>query len=148
MKDLRISKEKDIMKRFLKEVTKTENNLAVYGEDQIRRALNNGALGTLIISENLRKFRVKLKCPSCEYLKELTLSEKELENFDPPKCKRCGNSSTMEIENKIDFIDEISDLAEKKGCKVRLISMDSEEGDSLFSAFNGIAGILRYPIDI
>jgi peptide subunit release factor 1 (eRF1) len=29
-----------------------------------------------------------------------------------------------------------------------LISHNSEEGDSLYSAFNGIAGISRYPIDI
>ena len=52
------------------------------------------------------------------------------------------------MEEKIDLIDELSDLAEKTGCKVELISLGSEEGDSLYSAFNGIAGILRYPIDL
>jgi peptide chain release factor subunit 1 len=54
----------------------------------------------------------------------------------------------MELEEKIDIIDELSDLAEKTGCKVELISQGSEEGDSLFSAFDGIAGILRYHVDI
>ena len=65
-----------------------------------------------------------------------------------PTCTKCGNSSEMVIEEKEDIIDELSDLAEKTGCKVELISLGSEEGDSLYSAFNGIAGILRYPVEI
>jgi peptide subunit release factor 1 (eRF1) len=54
----------------------------------------------------------------------------------------------MELEEKIDIIDELSELAEKSGGKVVLVSQNSEEGDSLYSAFSGIAGISRYPIDI
>ncbi|MEA3457363.1 MAG: hypothetical protein U9R21_01645 [Candidatus Thermoplasmatota archaeon] len=46
------------------------------------------------------------------------------------------------------MVDELSELAEKTGCDVILISQNSEEGDSLYSAFSGIAGISRYPIDI
>ena len=147
MADLKISKEKKIMKRFLKEVTKTEGSLAVYGEQQIRKALEMSVVDTLLLSENLRKYRVKLKCSSCEYSEMKTISEEALKDFDPPACK-CGNSSSMLIEEKIDLIDELSDLAEKTRCKVELISLGSEEGDSLYSAFNGIAGILRYPVDL
>ena len=54
----------------------------------------------------------------------------------------------MEIIEKKDLIDELSDLAEKTGGTVEIISLGSEEGDSLDSAFGGIAGILRYPIDL
>ena len=54
----------------------------------------------------------------------------------------------MEIQEKIDLVDEFSDLAEKTGAKVHLISRNSEEGDSLYMAFNGLAGILRYSVDI
>ena len=52
-----------------------------------------------------------------------------------------------QIKNKIDLIDELSDLAEETSANVVLISQNSEEGDSLSAAFNGIAGITRYPID-
>jgi peptide chain release factor subunit 1 len=148
MVDLKISKEKKIMKRFLKEVKKTEGSLAVYGELQVRKALEMGVVETLLLSESLRKYRVKLKCSSCNYSEMETLSEEVLKEFDPPKCTKCGNSSVMEIEEKIDLIDELSDLADKTGCKVELISPGSEEGDSLYSAFNGMAGILRYSVDI
>ena len=148
MTNLKISKEKKLMKRFLKEVTKTEGSLAVYGEHQLRKALEMGIVDTLLLSENLRKYRVKLKCTSCKYIDEQTISEENLEDFNPPACPKCNNSSPMEILEKIDLIDEFSDLAEKTGGKVEIISIGSEEGDSLYSAFNGIAGILRYPVDL
>jgi peptide chain release factor subunit 1 len=148
MTNLKISKEKKLMKRFLKEVTKSEGCLSVYGEEHIRKALEMGVIDTLLLSENLRKYRVKLKCSSCEYFDERTVSEEQLDDFEPPTCGKCGNSSTMEIVEKIDLIDELSDLAEKTGGKVEIISLGSEEGDSLYSAFNGIAGILRYPVEL
>ncbi len=148
MTNLKISKEKKLMERFLKEVTKTERSLAVYGEHQLRKALEMGIVDTLLLSENLRKYRFKLKCSSCNYIDERTISEENLEDFNPPACPKCNNSSPMEILEKIDLIDEFSDLAEKTGGKVEIISLGSEEGDSLYSAFNGIAGILRYSVDL
>jgi len=148
MSNLKISKEKKIMKRFLKEVTKTDGSLAVYGELQIRKALGMGVVDTLLLSENLRKYRVKLKCSSCNYTEERTLTEDALNEFNAPVCPKCNSSSVMDIVDKIDIIDELSDLADKTGCKVEIISLGSEEGDSLYSAFSGMAGILRYAVDL
>jgi peptide chain release factor subunit 1 len=148
MSDLKVSKEKKIMKRFLNEVTKTERSLAVYGEMHIRKALAMGVVDTILLSENIRKYRIKLKCSSCGYYEERTVTEDALNEFKYPNCPKCDTSNVMELEEKIDIIDELSDLAEKTGCKVELISQGSEEGDSLFSAFDGIAGILRYHVDI
>jgi peptide chain release factor subunit 1 len=148
MSNLKISKEKQLMKKFLKEVTKTENSLAIYGEIQVRKALEMGVVDTLLLSENLRKYRLKLKCTSCDYAEEKTITEEQIDDFEPPLCNKCGNSSDMEIVEKTDLIDELSDLAENTSGKVEIISLGSEEGDSLYSAFNGIAGILRYPIDL
>jgi len=148
MSNLKISQEKKAMKRFLKEVTKTEKSLAVYGEQQVRKALGMGVVDTLLLSENLRKYRVTLSCPSCDHSEQRTLSEDDLKDFNLPSCPTCETSAPMEITEKIDLIDELSNLAEKTGCNVQLISSGSEEGDSLYSAFSGISGILRYPVDI
>lgn len=148
MTNLKISREKNLMKRFLKEVTKSEDSLAVYGEKQVRKALEMGAVDILLLSENLRKYRVKLKCSSCGYTEIKTLSEDEVKNFEPMSCQKCNQQGFMEIVEKKDLIDDLSDLAEKTGCNVEIISLGSEEGDSLYSAFNGIAGILRYAIDL
>ncbi len=48
------------------------------------------------------------------------------------------------LEEEIDIIDELTKLAEQSSAKVELISDDFEEGSILFSAFGGIAAILRY----
>jgi peptide chain release factor subunit 1 len=146
--NLKISREKQIMKRFLKEVTKTDDSLAVYGEAHVRKALEMGVIDTLLLSENLRKYRITLQCSGCNYSEMLTISEDDLKDYNPPVCSKCNKGSSMEIVEKIDLIDEMSDLADKTGCKVEIISLGSEEGDSLYSAFNGMAGILRYSVDL
>jgi peptide chain release factor subunit 1 len=147
MSDLKIAKEKKIVKRFLQEITKRGENLAVYGENEVRKALEIGAIDTLLLSEDLRKYRLKLKCPTCGYTMEKTVDEDKLKNFNPPNCLKCETPTQMVIDEKKDLIDELSELAEETGTKVELISRDSEEGDALFRAFGGIAGILRYNIE-
>jgi len=148
MTDLKVSQEKKIMKRFLSEVTKSEKSMAVYGEHQVRKALEMGVIDTLLLSEDLRKYRITLKCHSCDYTQEKTITEEALEEFTPPPCPTCKTSLLMEITNKVDLVDELSDLAEKTSATVKLISRNSEEGEALYAAFSGLAGILRYPIDL
>jgi peptide chain release factor subunit 1 len=144
MVDLKISKEKKVMKRFLKEVTKREKSLAVYGEDEVRRALEMGVVDTLLLSEDLRRYQVKFRCQSCGYVEERTVDEEVLS--ESLCCSECGGE--MEFLEKVDIIDIFSDMAERVGAKVQFISRYSEEGDSLYRAFSGLAGILRYSVDI
>jgi peptide chain release factor subunit 1 len=148
MSDLKISKEKKVMKRFLSEVTKSEKSLAAYGEEQIRRALEMGVVDTLILSEELRRYRVTVKCQSCEYSEQHTVTDEMLEELLDAECSSCKNASSFELVDKIDVIDELSELAESTGAKIELVSRTSEEGDSLYRAFNGIAAILRYAVDL
>ena len=148
MTDLEVAKEKKIMKRFLRQITKGNESLALYGEDHIRKALVMGAVDTLLLSENLRRYRITLTCPTCDHTQKKTVTEDELEEYDPPECPDCETPTQMEITDKIDLIDELSELVESTGGSVVLISQNSEEGDSLISAFNGIAAITRYPIEL
>ncbi len=60
MTDLKVAQEKKVMKRFLREVTKRDKSLAVYGEDNVRKALEMGAVDMLLLSEDIRKYRVTL----------------------------------------------------------------------------------------
>jgi peptide chain release factor subunit 1 len=148
MTDLKVSQEKKVMKRFLSEVTKSDKNMSVYGEHHVRKALEMGVVDTLLISEELRKYRVTMKCQSCSYTLEKTMTEEELEGFVPPSCPTCQTSLPMEITSKVDLVDELSDLADKTSATVKLISRNSEEGEALYAAFGGLAGILRYPLDV
>ena len=48
------------------------------------------------------------------------------------------------LDEEIDIVDELTKLADQSNSKVEIISDDFEEGAILFSAFGGIAAILRY----
>lgn len=138
MKLLGVAKEKELIQRFLQEIRK--DGLAVYGEKQVRKALEMGAIAILLISEDLGQYRVSLKCPSCGYRERKTTKRKRKE-IECPKC-----SNLLDIADEIDLIDELSDLAENTSAEAELISQESEEGETLLKAFGGIAGILRYKI--
>ena len=59
----------------------------------------------------------------------------------------CKSEKVIEDEeNSLDMIDELTILAGHTSAKVRLISLDTEEGSTLNTAFGGIAALLRYPI--
>jgi peptide chain release factor subunit 1 len=91
---------------------------------------------------------VTFSCSSCSYTEEKTIDEASLEEGVEFDCSSCSGNSQLEIIDKKDLIDDLSDLAEKTSCDVKLISQNSEEGDSLISAFGGIAGISRYPLEL
>ena len=148
MIDLKIAVEKKIMKRFMREVTKSSGSLAVYGEKEVRNALMLGAVDTLLLSEDLRKYRVTLQCPTCKYTEHVTIDESEFEQYTIKQCPKCSTPTQMEIIEKIDLIDELSELAEGISAEVCLISPNSAEGDSLQAAFNGIAALTRYPLEM
>uniref|UniRef100_A0A7C3YN73 Peptide chain release factor subunit 1 n=1 Tax=Geoglobus ahangari TaxID=113653 RepID=A0A7C3YN73_9EURY len=137
MQELEISREKNLINRFLKEVVKDGN--AAYGEEEVRKYLKYGAVDTLLISEDLRLDRVKYRCPVCGQKKEITVKENtERDVF----CEK-DNVKMEEIERR-DIILELTELAEQSGAKVEFVSGDSEEGAMLKNAFSGIAAILRF----
>ncbi|MGD1005482.1 MAG: peptide chain release factor aRF-1 [Methanoregulaceae archaeon] len=141
---MEVIKEKAIMDRFLKELVK-DNGLAAYGEESIRKNLELGAVDILLLSSNLRKSRLKIKCQSCDYVDKRTVSietgktTKDIELGNCPKC-----TAPLVLEEETDIVDELTKFADQSSAKVELISDDFEEGSILFSAFGGIAAILRY----
>ena len=139
LEGLELSHEKQVMRRFMKEVIKDKNSLATYGEDEVRHLLEQGAVETLIISEGLRKYRVTISCEACGKKKIYTTTKKEQ---GITTCPFCG-SPRINIE-VTDIVDELSEIAESLGTNVEIISEDSEEGNTLMTAFGGIAAILRY----
>jgi peptide chain release factor subunit 1 len=139
-----VVKEKAFMDRFLKELVK-DGGLAAYGEDSIRKNLEIGAIDTLLLSANLRKSRLKIRCQSCDHTEERTVNVepgKSVADVTLGSCPKC--TAPLVLDEDADIIDELTKLADASSAKVEIISDDFEEGSILFSAFGGIAAILRY----
>lgn len=138
--DLELTQEKLLMRRFMKELV-SEKGLASYGEKEVRENLIMGSVETLLLSEDLRKTRGKIRCtnPGCDFSEDATRSP----NSPPPEnCTKCG--SQLEIAEEVDIIADLSRMAEESGSSVKIISTEFEEGSQLYRAFGGIAAILRF----
>ncbi len=143
LSNLEVVKEKKLMERFMKELV-SDAGVAAYGEDSVRANLKAGAVETLLLSEDLRRTRITIKCANCEYTSTKTMKHRAGEEpvIDADKCPKC--QSSLSITEKVDVVDELSMIATQMNTDVEFISTDFEEGEQLFNAFGGIAAILRY----
>jgi len=136
--DMDLMREKRLISRLLEEIRKDDAGLATYGENQVREAIQLGAVDTLLLSEGLRKKRYTVECPSCGWNETVTADQ-------PPESRRCPSCGAVTtINDGVDLVDDFYDLTEAMGTKIELISPDSEEGEMLLKAFGGVAAILRY----
>ncbi len=138
LEEVEVVKDRRLVQRFLNEVRK-DSGLALYGEEEVRRALEAGAVDVVIISDALKKYKVKAKCKNCGYEMNGIMEKLEIE------CPECGAS--MDIVEKKDMIEEYAELAEQSSAEVAIVGRESEEGEILYKAFGGIAAILRYKMD-
>jgi len=148
LRRIRYVEEKKIMQKFLREIGQ-DTGLATYGEDEVRKYLNNGIVDTLLLSEDLESVRVTVKCGSCNYTKEETMKMHEVAEFEQKTngsaCPKCSIPTLSVTETK-ELIDELAEAAELAGTEVEVLSGDTEEGQMLKKSFGGVAAILRYKV--
>ncbi len=146
MRKVRYIEEKEIMQKFLYEVGH-DTGLITYGEEEVRRALNAGAVRLLLISENINLTRVTIKCSACGYTEQQTVKNQDLQTFEQSltgkPCPKCQAPSLSVVE-KTDIVDDLAQIAEYSSTPVEIISTETEEGQMLKNAFGGIAAMLRF----
>ncbi len=146
MQRVRYVEEKQIMQEFLYEIGH-DTGLATYGESEVKRCLEEGAVKTLLLSEALNMVRGTVKCTSCGYVRQETMKTEKVIEFEQdlseqtcPECK----APALQLAEVKDVIDELAELAEQVGTDVEVISTETEEGQMLKKSFGGIAAILRF----
>jgi peptide chain release factor subunit 1 len=146
MRKVRYIEEKQIMQQFLYEVGH-DTGMITYGEAEVRRALEAGAVRTLLLSENVDLLRVTVKCTACSYQEQHTIKGQTLTSFEQSlagkPCPKC-QAPSLAIAETQDVIDDLAQIAEYANTDVEIISGETEEGQMLKNAFGGIAAILRF----
>jgi len=148
MRKIRYIEERQIIQQFLYEIGH-DTGLATYGEEAVRKALEAGAVKTLLLSEGLDVARVKVKCSACGYEEQQTVRGPMLTSFEQsligkpcPNCK----APSLSIAEKQELIEDFAKLAEYTNTEVEIISDETEEGQMLKKSFGGIAAILRFKL--
>jgi len=146
MRKVRYIEEKQIVQKFLYEVGH-DSGLITYGEAEVRRALETGAVRTLLISEKVDLLRVAIKCSACGYEEKHTIKPHKITEFEQDlsekSCPKC-RAPSFSVVDRQDIIDDLAELAEQGNTDVEIISSETEEGQMLKNAFGGIAAILRF----
>ncbi len=142
---LELTEEKRLVQRLLAEIRKAEAGVAAYGERDVGRALEIGAVETLLVSDGLRRRHVTFRCGACGKEFGRTLADEEVERAREAPCPSCNAPSLTEVGSE-DYVEGLFRRAAASGASVRLVSTESEEGEMLAKAFGGVAALLRYPL--
>jgi peptide chain release factor subunit 1 len=146
MRKVRYIEEKELMKQFLYEIGH-DTGMVTYGEDEVRKSLQMGAVRTLLLSDGLDSSRVTVKCNACGYQEQRTVKNQALtslgQELSGKPCPKC-NASALVVAETQDIVDELAQLAEYTNANVEVISGETEGGQMLKNSFGGIAALLRF----
>ena len=96
IENVKYIREKQIMQRFMKEIS-NDTGLATYGLNEVQKALNFSAVDTLILSEKLDSYKIKLECSNCGYIENRTSREGDLNQIESKiqeeSCPECSSNN-------------------------------------------------------
>ena len=139
LKDTDMMKERVILEDFLGEIAK--DGLATYGQAEVEKALEDGKVEKLLISEEIEWIVIEKLCGHCNKT-EIEIF-KDPDDYDPLKAK-CSCGGDVEIMEEVDYLDYMVEKAKSTGAEVSVISTETGEGKQFLDGFGGIAAILRY----
>ena len=144
MAEYRLMEEKRVVKKFMLEVHST-NALAIYGILDVIKALQNGFVSMVIVTDDINFVKINSKCKSCGNTLEIFTDRYELvstkQELISKPCVICGE--IVYETNERDIVDYLEELATSTGSKLEIISGKSEEGMQI-SSLGGIGAILRF----
>ncbi|TPP67075.1 Eukaryotic peptide chain release factor subunit [Fasciola gigantica] len=136
--------EKKLIQRYFDEISQDSGRYC-FGVDDTLKALEMGAVETLIVWENLSINRYVLKAPASEELKILHLrpdQERDRKHFIDSE-----TGAELEIIDTQLLLDWLALNYRSFGTVLEIITDRSQEGAQFVRGFGGIGGILRYQVD-
>ena len=126
--NFRLGHEIKLLSFFMEHLNNGKEDMVVYGLKNVMRALEEGAVETLICFQDLNVIRWEFN----DGQKDPCFLEPGIE----PECKTIIGSTPL--------IDWLADKVSTFGSKLELVSDQSAEGTMLVKGFQGLVGILRY----
>jgi peptide chain release factor subunit 1 len=136
--------DRKLMQQFLRQTAQPDGGLGTYGENEVRAALEAGAVEHLLVSENLRKVRLVMTNGKTGETVVKSVPNLQADDAITEVTKKWGANQT-DVWRK-DVVEDLSDMAESSGAAVHIVSPASEEGGILEKAFGGIVALLRYKV--
>jgi peptide chain release factor subunit 1 len=141
---VKLVQEKKLVQKFFDEIA-CDTQMYCFGMNDTVKAMEGGAVDTLICFEDLELTRYVVKppgegLPTVHFLTAQQAATMNLHNAGEGQAQ-----NEVEAENVVDWL---ANNYTKFGCKLELITNKSQEGTQFVKGFGGIGGLLRYKMDM
>ncbi|KAJ3190009.1 Electron transfer flavoprotein alpha-subunit [Gaertneriomyces sp. JEL0708] len=144
LQNVKFIQEKKLIQKYFDEISQDTGKYC-FGIDDTLKALDLGAVETLIVWEDLDITRYVLKNPQTgeEFVKHLTNEqEKNQDNF-----RDSATQTDLETVEKMPLLEWFTEKYKDFGATLEYITNKSQEGSQFVKGFGGIGGLLRYKVD-
>lgn len=144
LQNVKFIQEKHLIQKYFDEISQDTGKYC-FGVDDTLKALDMGAVETLIVWENLEILRIQLKNPQTGEEKILHLNkdqQKDREHFVDEE-----TGVDLEVVEKLPLLEWFAEKYKEFGASLEFITNRSQEGSQFVKGFGGIGGILRYKLD-
>ncbi|RRT47366.1 hypothetical protein B296_00031682, partial [Ensete ventricosum] len=145
LSNVKFIQEKKLIGKYFEEISQ-DTGKYVFGVEDTLKALEMGAVETLIVWENLDINRYVLKHSTSgeTVIKHLRKDqETDQNNF-----LDSATSAELEVQEKISLLEWFANEYKRFGCTLEFVTNKSQEGSQFCRGFGGIGGILRYQLDL
>jgi peptide chain release factor subunit 1 len=144
LSNVKFIQEKKLIGKYFEEISQDTGRVC-YGIEDTLKALELGAVETLIVFENLEINRWILKDANGNQVILHTTKQQETANRDQFMDKETGQE--MEVVEQLSFLEWIAEKYRDFGTALEFVSDRSSEGNQFVKGFGGIGGLLRYKVN-
>mmetsp|Transcript_16231 Transcript_16231/g.50375 ORF Transcript_16231/g.50375 Transcript_16231/m.50375 type:complete len:451 (-) Transcript_16231:341-1693(-) len=147
--NVKLIQEKKLLQKFYDELA-LDTNMYCYGVGDTMKAIDMGAVHTLIAFEDLETLRVTVKPADGSPASYYYYTPKEMEKPEVQKILHATNvegGAANEIET-VNLIEFLTENYQKMGFTLELVTDKSQEGTQFVRGFGGMGGLLRYKVDM
>lgn len=137
--------EKKLISKFFEEIA-LDTNMIVFGVDDTMKALEMGALETILLYEELEVNRYVIKNPIKGDTRTIYLNatqQKDSKHFKDP-----ATGTDLDVIQEDLLSEWLCHNYQNYGANVEFITDKSQEGFQFVKGFGGIGGFLRYQVNI
>jgi len=137
-------REKKILQDYMQEIAQ-DNNKYCFGIRDTIRALEMGAIKTIIVWDQLKCTRVTVINSQTKEESHLFLTDEELDAGDFQKDSATG--VTLDVTERIDFLEWLAENYKSFGAQMEFVTDRSQEGAQFVKGFGGVGGFLRWQVN-
>lgn len=141
---VKLIQEKRLIQKWFDEIAMDTGKYCFMIKDTLN-ALEQGAVDTLLVWDQLDADRVVLKNNSNQEETVLYLTSEQQKNDKYFKCERTGVD--LEVVSKENLTDYLAENFKQWGCILEFVTNRSQEGSQFCRGFGGIGGMLRWKLD-